>query len=85
MDLANLQTEINAFDSAQAIEMEYDLQNQRLMVFGGMDQLNILEKLIIRRIISSISTLPGVEAVAIGNSTLYIADIYFCWIRSKSI
>ena len=29
MDLANLQTEINAFDSAQAIEMEYDLQNQK--------------------------------------------------------
>ena len=29
MDLANLQTEINPFNSEQAIEMEYDLQNQK--------------------------------------------------------
>ena len=39
------------------------------MVFGGMDQLNILEIDLTTGLVSSISTLPGVEAVAIGNST----------------
>ena len=70
MDLANLETEINPFNSAQAIEMEYDLQN--LKTYGlwwdgtaeHFGEVNLLTGLV-----SSISTLPGVEAVAIGNST----------------
>ena len=36
MDLDNNQTENNLFSSVQAIEMEYDLQTQTPMVFGGM-------------------------------------------------
>ena len=70
MDLANLETEINPFNSAQAIEMEYDLQN--LKTYGlwwdgtaeHFGEVNLSTGLV-----SSISTLPGVEAVAIGNST----------------
>ena len=70
MDLANLQTEISAFNSYQAIEMEYDLQNQKTygLWWDGTAE-NFGEVNLSTGIVSSISTLPGVEAVAIGNST----------------
>ena len=70
MDLANLQTEINPFNSAQAIEMEYDLQNQKtygLWWDGSAEHFGEID--LTTGLVSSISTLPGVEAVAIGNST----------------
>lgn len=70
MDLVNSQTENYLFSSAQAIEMEYDLRTQKAYGlwwdgtaehFGEIDLSTGLG--------SSISILPGVEAVAIGNST----------------
>ena len=70
MDLANLQTEINPFNSEQAIEMEYDLQNQKtygLWWDGSAEHFGEID--LTTGLVSSISTLPGVEAVAIGNST----------------
>ena len=70
MDLANLQTEINPFNSEQAIEMEYDLQNQKtygLWWDGSAERFGEVD--LSTGLVSSISTLPGVEAVAIGNST----------------
>ena len=70
MDLANLQTEINPFNSEQAIEMEYALQNQRtygLWWDGSAEHFGEVD--LSTGLVSSISTLPGVEAVAIGNST----------------
>ena len=70
MDLANLQTEINPFNSEQAIEMEYDLQNQKtygLWWDGTAEHFGEIN--LSTGLVSSISTLPGVEAVAIGNST----------------
>lgn len=70
MDLANLQTEISAFNSYQAVEMEYDLQNQKTygLWWDGTAE-NFGEVNLSTGLVSSISTLPGVEAVAIGNST----------------
>jgi len=70
MDLANLETEINPFNSEQAIEMEYDLQNQKtygLWWDGSAEHFGEID--LTTGLVSSISTLPGVEAVAIGNST----------------
>lgn len=70
MDLANLQTEISSFNSEQAIEMEYDLQNLKtygLWWDGTAEHFGEIN--LSTGFVSSISTLPGVEAVAIGNST----------------
>ena len=70
MDLDNLQTETNLFSSAPAIEMEYDLQTQKaygLWWDGTAEHFGKID--LSTGLVSSISILPGVEAVAIGNST----------------
>jgi hypothetical protein len=70
MDLDNLQTETNLFSSATAIEMEYDLQTQKaygLWWDGTAEHFGKID--LSTGLVSSISILPGVEAVAIGNST----------------
>ena len=70
MDLDNNQTENNLFSSVQAIEMEYDLQTQNtygLWWDGVAEHFGEID--LSTGLASSISILPGVEAVAIGNST----------------
>ena len=70
MNLNNSQTESNLFSSAQAIEMEYDLQTQKaygLWWDGSAEHFGEID--LSTGLVSSISILPGVEAVAIGNST----------------
>ena len=70
MNLNNSQTESNLFSSAQAIEMEYDLQTQKaygLLWDGSAEHFGEID--LSTGLVSSISILPGVEAVAIGNST----------------
>ena len=70
MNLNNGQTESNLFSSAQAIEMEYDLQTQKaygLWWDGSAEHFGEID--LSTGLVSSISILPGVEAVAIGNST----------------
>lgn len=70
MDLDNNQTESNLFNSVQAIEMEYDLQTQNtygLWWDGVAEHFGEID--LSTGLASSISILPGVEAVAIGNST----------------
>lgn len=70
MDLDSLLTVSTNFNSIQPIEMEYDLQTQKAYglwwdgtaeYFGEIDLLT--------GGLTAISILPGVEAVAIGNST----------------
>lgn len=70
MDLDNNQTETNLFSSIQAIEMEYDLRTQKaygLWWDGAAEHFGEID--LSTGLVSSISILPGVEAVAIGNST----------------
>ena len=70
MDLNNSQTESNLFSSVQAIEMEYDLQTQKaygLWWDGTAEHFGEID--LSTGLVSSISVLPGVEGVAIGNST----------------
>ena len=70
MDLDNNQTESNLFSSVQAIEMEYDLRTQKaygLWWDGAAEHFGEID--LSTGLVSSISILPGVEAVAIGNST----------------
>ena len=70
MDLDNSQTESNLFSSVQAIEMEYDLRTQKaygLWWDGVAEHFGEID--LSTGLASSISILPGVEAVAIGNST----------------
>lgn len=70
MDLDNSQTESNLFSSAQAIEMEYDLQTQKaygLWWDGTAEHFGEID--LSTGLVSSISILPGIEGVAIGNST----------------
>ena len=69
-DIDNNQTESNLFSSVQAIEMEYDLQTQNnygLWWDGVAEHFGEID--LSTGLVSSISVLPGVEAVAIGNST----------------
>ncbi|MGC6523468.1 MAG: T9SS type A sorting domain-containing protein [Flavobacteriaceae bacterium] len=70
MDLDNSQTESNLFSSVQAIEMEYDLRYQKaygLWWDGAAEHFGEID--LSTGLVSSVSILPGVEAVAIGNST----------------
>jgi hypothetical protein len=70
MDLDNGQTESSLFSSVQAIEMEYDLRTQKaygLWWDGTSEHFGEID--LSTGLVSSISILPGVEAVAIGNST----------------
>lgn len=70
MDLANLITTNIAFNSIQPIEMEYDLQTQKtfgLWWDGTAEHFGEID--LLTGEITSISILPGVDAVAIGNST----------------
>jgi hypothetical protein len=70
MDLDNSQTESNLFSSVQAVEMEYDLRSQKtygLWWDGSAEHFGEID--LLTGLVSSISILPGVEAVAIGNST----------------
>ena len=70
MDLDNNQTESNLFSSVQAIEMEYDLRTQKaygLWWDGAAEHFGEID--LSTGLVSSISILSGVEAVAIGNST----------------
>ena len=70
MDMENLITTNTPFNDQQPIEMEYDLQAQKaygLWWDGSAEQFGEID--LQTGIASSISTLPGVDAVAIGNST----------------
>ena len=70
MDLDNNQTESSLFSSVQAIEMEYDLRTQKaygLWWDGAAEHFGEID--LSTGLVSSISILPGIEGVAIGNST----------------
>ena len=70
MDMENLITTSTLFNDQQPIEMEYDLQAQKaygLWWDGSTEQFGEID--LQTGIVSSISSLPGVDAVAIGNST----------------
>ena len=70
MDLDDLETTSTPFSATQAIEMEYDLQTQRaygLWWDGSAEHFGEID--LNTGLVSSIAILPGVEAVAIGNST----------------
>ena len=70
MDLDNVQTSSTPFSSTQAIEMEYDLQTQKaygLWWDGAAEHFGEID--LLTGMVSSIAILPGVDAVAIGNST----------------
>ena len=70
MNLNNGQTESNLFSSAQAIEMEYELQTQKAYGLGWAGSAEHLGEMDLSTgWVSSISILPGVEAVDMGNST----------------
>ena len=70
MDLDDLETTSTPFSATQAIEMEYDLQTQKaygLWWDGSAEHFGEID--LTTGLVSSIATLPGVDAVAIGNST----------------
>lgn len=70
MDLDDLETTSTPFNSVQPIEMEYDLQAQKaygLWWDGTAEHFGEID--LLTGSINSIATLPGVDAVAIGNST----------------
>ena len=70
MDLDDLETTSTPFSATQAIEMEYDLQTQKaygLWWDGSAEHFGEID--LNTGLVSSIAILPGVEAVAIGNST----------------
>ena len=70
MDLDDLETTSTPFSAIQAIEMEYDLQTQKaygLWWDGSAEHFGEID--LTTGLVSSIAILPGVEAVAIGNST----------------
>ena len=70
MDLDDLETTSTPFSATQAIEMEYDLQTQKtygLWWDGSAEHFGEIN--LTTGLVSSIATLPGVEAVAVGNST----------------
>jgi hypothetical protein len=70
MDMDDLITTSLPFNTVQPIEMEYDLQAQKaygLWWDGASEHFGEID--LSTGIISSIAVLPGVEAVAIGNST----------------
>jgi hypothetical protein len=70
MDLDDLQTTSNPFNATQAIEMEYDLQTQKaygLWWDGSAEHFGEID--LNTGLVTSVAVLPGVEAVAIGNST----------------
>lgn len=86
MDLANLITTNIAFNSIQPIEMEYDLQTQKtfgLWWDGTAEHFGEID--LLTGEITSISILPGVDAVAIGNSTFdsNTGTYNFYWCRWK--
>lgn len=70
MDLDDLETTSTPFTATQAIEMEYDLQTQKtygLWWDGSAEHFGEID--LSTGLVSSIAILPGVEAVAVGNST----------------
>ena len=70
MDLDDLQTNSSPFSATQAIEMEYDLQTQKaygLWWDGSAEHFGEID--LNTGLVTSIAVLPGVDAVAIGNST----------------
>jgi hypothetical protein len=70
MDLDDLQSTSSPFSATQAIEMEYDLQTQKaygLWWDGSAEHFGEID--LNTGLVTSIAVLPGVDAVAIGNST----------------